>query len=54
MIGRRYFLPRGVDAALEQVFADGYWANRYEREAREFTSAALKPYLRCLGTRPSQ
>jgi len=127
VIGRRYFLPREVNAALEQVFAEpvdgivviesslyarahlgmrattrpnrvllacsgaqfvadpelllheyfhvvrqwrtgyltrwryltesarrGYWANRYEREAREFTSAALKPYLRCLGTRPSQ
>jgi hypothetical protein len=29
----------------------GYWANRYEREAREFTAAALKPYLRYLKSR---
>ncbi|HEV7356358.1 MAG TPA: DUF4157 domain-containing protein [Steroidobacteraceae bacterium] len=122
MIGRRYFLPREVNAALEQVFAEpvdgivvienslyarahlgmrattrpnrilltgsgaqfvadpelllheyfhvvrqwrtdyltrwrylmesvrrGYWANVYEREAREYTVATLKPYLRCLG-----
>ena len=127
MIGRRYFLPREVNAALERVFAEpvdaivvienslnarahlgmrattrpnrvllacsgsqfvadpelllheyfhvvrqwrtghltrwrylmesvrrGYWANRYEREAREYTAAALKPYLRCLGRRPAQ
>ena len=122
MIGRRYFLPREVKAALEQVFAEplggivvienslyarahlgmhattrpnrillassgtqfvadpelllheyfhvlrqwrtgnltrwrylkesvarGYWDNRYERDAREFTAAALEPYLRILG-----
>ena len=127
MIGRRYFLPREVNAALEQVFAEpvdgivvienslyarahlgmrattrpnrillagggaqfvadpelllheychvvrqwrtghltrwryltesvwrGYWANRFEREAREFTAAAVKPYYRCLGSRPAQ
>jgi hypothetical protein len=127
VIGRRYFLPREVNAALVQVFAEpvdgivvienslyarahlgmrattrpnrvllacsgaqfvadpelllheyfhvvrqwqtgyltrwrylaeslrcGYWANRYEREARDFTTAALKPYLRCLGSRPAQ
>ena len=126
MIGRRFFLPREINAALEQVFAEpvagivvienslyarahlgmrattrpnriflarggallvadpelllheyfhvvrqwraghltrwryltesvrrGYWANRYEREAREFTAAALKPYLRAL-SRPGQ
>ena len=127
MIGRRYFLPREVNAALEQVFAEpvgeivvienslyarahfgmrattrpnrvllacsgsqfvaepelllheyfhvvrqwrtgyltrwrylaesarrGYWANRYEQEARDFTEAALEPFLRCLGARPGQ
>jgi hypothetical protein len=27
----------------------GYWGNRYEREARAFTAAALEPYLRGLG-----
>lgn len=126
MIGRRYFLPREVGAALEQVFTEpvegiivienslyarahlgmrattrpnrillaisgaafvadpelllheychvvrqwrtgyltrwryltesvrrGYRANRYEREACEFTAAALEAYLRCLG-RPAQ
>jgi hypothetical protein len=26
----------------------GYWTNRYEREARDFTAAALKPLLRSL------
>jgi hypothetical protein len=26
----------------------GYWDNRYEREAREFTAAALEPFLRSL------
>jgi len=127
VIGRRYFLPHEVKAALEQVFAEpvdgivviekslyarahlgmrattrpnrvllacsgaqfvadpelllheyfhvvrqwrtghltrwryliesvrrGYWANRYEREARDFTAAALEPYLRCLDGRSTQ
>jgi hypothetical protein len=31
----------------------GYRANLYEREARDFTAAALEPYLRCLD-RPGQ
>jgi hypothetical protein len=34
---------------LEESALHGYWANRYEREARDFTAAALQPYLRCLG-----
>jgi hypothetical protein len=127
VIGRRYFLPREVNAALEQVFTEpldrivvlenslyarahlgmrattrpnrillagsgaqfvadpelllheyfhvvrqwrtgyltrwrylaesvrrGYWSNRYEREAREFSAAALELYLRCLGGRRGQ
>lgn len=38
---------------LTESVRRGYWANRYEREAREFTAAALKPYLRAL-SRPGQ
>ncbi|HEX3602609.1 MAG TPA: DUF4157 domain-containing protein [Steroidobacteraceae bacterium] len=36
---------------LKESARRGYWANRYEHEAREFTAAALTPYLRRLGQR---
>jgi hypothetical protein len=39
---------------LRESVRRGYWANRYEREARDFTAAALEPYLRCLDGRSTQ
>ena len=39
---------------LTESVRRGYWANRYEREAREFTAAALKPFLLCLDRLPGQ
>ena len=34
---------------LKESMRRGYWANRYECEAREFTAAALPSYERFLG-----
>lgn len=37
---------------LKESMRHGYWANCFEREAREFTAAALEHYFQCLGQLP--